>query len=78
MYIVHRTLRFHLSEGGPSYKDHYELCDTLEEAQKRIETYKHHSYVPDEMDMYCWSISEVVDASEPHWIEKKEVWGSDK
>lgn len=78
MFIVHRTYSFTRTEGGPSFTDHYELTDTLEEAQAKVEGYKARSYVPGEMDLHCWSIAEVVDASEPHWIEKREIWGSDK
>lgn len=78
MYIINRTLRFQRSYGESAYQDHYELADTLEEAQAIIEKHKAMDYVPGEYDLYAWAISEVMDASEPHWIEKKEVWGSDR
>ena len=78
MYIIHRTLRFKRSYGEPSYKDHYELADTLEEAQTIMEKHRSRDYVPGEYDLYAWAISEVLDASEPHWIEKKENWDSDR
>jgi len=78
MYIINRTLRFQRSYGEPGYVDHYELADTLEEARAILEKRKLADYVPGEYDLYAWAISEVLDASEPHWIEKKEVWGSDR
>ena len=78
MFIIVTTLEFSRSHGGPSYKDNYELADTLEEAQAIIAKRKRQDYVPGEYSLYCWAISEVLDASEPHWIEKKENWGSDK
>ena len=78
MYILLRTLRFQKSIGTPSYTDHYELCDTLEEAQNKVQEYRNRDYVPGEYDLSHWAIAEVTDASEPHWIEKKEIWGSDK
>ena len=78
MFIIHRTLRFQRSYGEPAYTDHYELADTFEEAQLTLAKHKARDYVPGEYDLYAWAISEVLDASEPHWIEKKEVCGSDK
>jgi len=78
MFIIHRTLRFQRSYGEPACTDHYELADTFEEAQLILAKHKARDYVPGEYDLYAWAISEVLDASEPHWIEKKEVWGSDK
>ena len=78
MYIVNRTLRFQRSYGEPSYTEHYQLADTLEEAQAIVADHRSRDYVPGEYDLYAWAISEVLDASEPHWIEKKEVWGSDR
>ena len=78
MFIIHRTLLFQRSYGEPAYTDHYELADTFEEAQLTLAKHKARDYVPGEYDLYAWAISEVLDASEPHWIEKKEVWGSDK
>jgi hypothetical protein len=78
MFIIHRTLRFQRSYGEPAYTDHYELADTFEEAQLTLAKHKARDYVPGEYDLYAWAISEVLDASEPHWIEKKEVWGPDK
>lgn len=78
MYIVNRTLRFQRSYGEPAYQDHYELADTLEEAQAIVDKHNQRDYVPGEYDLAHWAISEVLDASNPHWIEKKEVWGSDR
>jgi len=78
MYIVLRTLRFQRSQGEPTHTDHYELADTVEEAQNIVEKHKARDYVPGEYDLASWAICEVLDASEPHWIEKKEVWGSDR
>lgn len=78
MYIVNRTLRFKRSHGEPNYTEHYQLADTFEEAQAIVADYRTRDYVPHEYDLYAWAISEVLDASEPHWIEKKEVWGSDR
>ena len=78
MYIVNRTLRFQRSYGEPAYQDHYELADTLEEAQAIVDKHNRRDYVPGEYDLAHWAISEVLDASDPHWIEKKEVWGSDR
>lgn len=78
MYIVLRTLRFQRTQGEPAMQDHYELADTLEEAQNIVEKHRSRDYVPGEYDLHAWAIAEVLDASEPHWIEKKEIWGSDR
>ena len=78
MYIIVTTLEFTRTHGGPSYRDNYQLADTLEEAQAIIEKRKAQDYVPGEYHLSSWAIAEVVTASEPHWIEKKEIWGSDK
>lgn len=78
MYIIVTTLEFARTEGGPSYKDNYQLADTIEEAQAIIEKRRSQDFVPGEYSLYSWAIAEVVDASEPHWIEKREIWGSDK
>jgi hypothetical protein len=78
MYIIVTTLEFSRTHGGPSYRDNYQLADTLEEAQAIIEKRKSQDYVPGEYSLSSWAIAEVVTASEPHWIEKKEIWGSDK
>ena len=40
MYIIVTTLEFNRTQGGPGYKDNYELADTLEEAQAIIEKRK--------------------------------------
>ena len=78
MYIIVTTLEFSRTEGGANYKDNYQLADTIEEAQAIIEKRRSQDFVPGEYSLYSWAIAEVVDASEPHWIEKKEIWGSDK
>jgi hypothetical protein len=78
MFIVVTTLEFSRTHGGPSYKDNYELADTLEEARAIIEKRKRQDYVPGEYSLYSWAIAEVLDAADPHWIEKKENWGPDK
>jgi hypothetical protein len=78
MFIIVTTMAFKRSYGEPNYQDDYELADTIEEAQAIIERKQKNSYVPGEYSLDNWAIAEVVDASEPHWIEKKEIWGSDK
>lgn len=43
--------------------DHYSLHDTYAEAKAEI------GLTLKQTDLYCWAISEVVEASEPHWTD---------
>ena len=75
MYIVAHTIKYPLTTGKrhETYKESYELCDTMAEAQEikgRLISGRPNGLVN-------YAICEILEASEPHWVEKKENWGSD-
>ena len=82
MLIIHHTLVFR-SLNRETFEDHYQLSDSLEEARDIVQ--KLISIHGD--DLYCYSIAEVLESSEPHWTEKvpdgtetlaDNAWGTDK
>ena len=82
MLIIHHTLVFR-SLNRETFEDHYQLSDSLEEARDIVQ--KLISIHGD--DLYCYSIAEVLESSEPHWAEKAldgaatladNAWGTDR
>ena len=45
------------------YVDHYVLYETAADAERDIE------HVKEQPNVYCWALTKVLDASEPHWME---------
>jgi len=82
MYIVHHTLR--LAAGNKeTFTDNYQLADTIKEGQQIVQNLI--SIHGD--DLYCYSLAEVLEASEPHWVKKNhdnastlsgDAWGTDR
>ena len=67
MLIVSHTLIRNDSIGNTRYVDDYQLVDTLEEARKAVSLIisLHGDY------LHCYAISQVIEASEPHWANVK-------
>jgi hypothetical protein len=82
MLIVHHTLTYP-SGDIVAYEDHYQLTETYDEARKIVTNLI--SIHGDKL--YCYSIAEVLESSEPHWVEKRtelvqtqsdDAWEADK
>lgn len=82
MFIVHHTVKY-VSHNNETFTDNYQLADTREEAREIVQGLI--GRLGD--DLYCYSISKVLEASEPHWVEEREdeaqtladnAWGTDK
>jgi len=82
MLIINHTLR-HSAGGRETFTDHYQLADTLEEAKEIAQG------LVTRLDdsLYCYSIAEILESSEPHWVDPKpdaaetlvdNAWGTDK
>ena len=57
MYLCAWTI----NHGENIFTDHYELLNNIDAVEKwKIEIYQ---------AAHCWSVSKVLEASEPHWIE---------
>jgi hypothetical protein len=67
MLIVSHTLMRNDSIGNKTYTDNYQLVDTLEEARQAVTQII--SLHGDEL--HCYAISQVIEASEPHWANVK-------
>ena len=67
MFIVNHTTKHTDSVGNVTHKDNYQLCDTLDEAKEKVQ-----QIIKLNDDLYCYAISSVIEASEPHWIEGAE------
>lgn len=67
MLIVSHTLMRNDSIGNTRYVDNYQLVDTLEEARQAVTQIIswHGDY------LHCYAISQVIEASEPHWANVK-------
>lgn len=67
MLIVSHTLKRNDSIGNSTYTDNYQLVDTLEEARAAVtQIISLHGG-----ELYCYAISQVIEASEPHWANVK-------
>ena len=69
MLIITHTLMRNDSIGNSTYTDNYQLVDTLEEARDAVT--KIISTNGDEL--YCYAISQVIEASEPHWADAQPI-----
>jgi selenocysteine lyase/cysteine desulfurase len=67
MLIVNHTLKRNDSIGNATYTDNFQLVDTLEEARQAVTQII--SLHGDEL--FCYAISQVIEASEPHWANVK-------
>lgn len=65
MLIIIDTKR---TENGE--KDNYQLADTMAEAQSII------AKLAENPTVQSWVIADVIEASEPSWAEKREIWGT--
>ena len=70
MYQVSYTTRHATGEPdqlwaeGVYLQDHWTICETLSQAHEYFEK------VDDcNDDIHCWSISKIIEGSEPHWLE---------
>lgn len=59
MFIVSWTIE----RSQDDTRDHFILCDTIDEARSEGARLSRSD------DVYCWAISKVIDASEPHWMD---------
>lgn len=60
-YIVAWT-----AEHGPSVQDlvdHFDVYDELAAAETLVEKLRERE------DVYCWAVTKILSASEPHWTE---------
>ena len=73
MIMVVHTVKFPVSQGRETYQDNYQLCDTMAEAREITQRL----IVGRPNGLVSYAICEVLEASEPHWVEKKENWGVD-
>lgn len=82
MLIVNHTLKY-VSDNKTIREDHYQLAETYDEARKIVTNIIsiHGDY------LYCYAISDVLEASEPHWTKKTDelsqtqsddAWEADK
>lgn len=62
MFIVSYTV-----ESNAPTADYYELYDTLLDAQNRVSDLRRYYDQTTAYALYCWAISAVMSASEPHW-----------
>ena len=46
-----------------SYTDHFVVLDNLVEAEQTVE------HLKSQPKVYCWALTRVMDASEPHWTD---------
>ena len=67
MLMVTHTLKT-VTNRTNQYHDDYQLCDTKEEAKKKVELL----IALHGDSLYSYAISQVIEASEPHWIEGAE------
>ena len=82
MLIIHHTLVFR-SLNNENFLDHYQLAATLGEAREMVRQL----IATHGDDLYCYSIAEVIESSEPDWVTKKpeptetladNAWGTDR
>lgn len=52
-----------VDRGQNDFRDYFLVFDTIDEA--RSEAVR----LSGEPDVYCWAVMNVLDASEPHWVE---------
>lgn len=68
MLLVFHRLKFETNIADQtSYKDDWQLCETIEEARRQVEiVQKIHG---DALD--SWGIGNIMDASEALWLDKR-------
>ncbi|MDA7891187.1 hypothetical protein N9B14_01350 [Akkermansiaceae bacterium] len=68
MLLVFHRLKFETNIADQtSYKDDWQLCETIEEARRQIEVLqKIHGVALD-----SWGIGNIMDASEALWLDKR-------
>lgn len=59
MYIFSWTV----NHGQDNLEDLYILFDSREDAESCVARWMERD------DLHCWAVSEVLSASEPHWVE---------
>lgn len=72
MFIINHTLKMTDNYGNQSFADNYQLVDTIEEAREKVTLII--STAGD--DLHCYAISQVIEASEPHWKEPQPILNS--
>ena len=58
-------LAWSINHGDNNIEDFFTLHSTQADAQEALQQVQEQ-----ESDLYCWAITDVLDASEPHWTEK--------
>lgn len=58
-------LAWSINHGDNNIEDFFTLHSTAADAQEALQQVQEQ-----ENDLYCWAITDVLDASEPHWTEK--------
>jgi hypothetical protein len=69
MLIVNHTIHRKDSIGNSTYKDNFQLVDTKQEAREKVA----HLIAIHGDELYCWAISQVIEASEPHWSDAEPI-----
>jgi len=63
MLIVNHTVKYTDSLGNDTFTDHYQLAETQDEARQILT-----GIISRTGDaLHCYAISQVIEASEPHW-----------
>ena len=73
MFVIVHTLKFPVTHGKTTYKDDYQLCDTMDEARgivSRLISSRPHGLVN-------YAICNVVESSNPSWQSQPSVWGGE-
>ena len=56
-------LSWSINHGNNNIEDFFTIHDDLLAAKKDCEN------INSEANLHCWSISKIIDGSEPHWID---------
>jgi len=69
MLIVNHTTKHRDSLGNETFTDNYQLAESSEEARQILTGII--SRTGD--NLHCYAISQVIEASEPHWTEPEPI-----
>ena len=69
MLIVNHTIQRKDSIGGVTYHDCYQLVNTKQEAREKVA----HLIAIHGDELHLWAVSQVIEASEPHWADAEPI-----
>lgn len=69
MLIVSHTIQRRDSIGNTAYYDCFQLVDTKQEAREKVA----HLIAIHGDELHLWAVSQVIEASEPHWADAEPI-----